>query len=412
MSFPLYIARRYFFAKKSHNIINMISGISFLGVSVGTMALIVVLSVFNGFESLVINLFNSFNADYQVTTEKGKTFVINESALARLSRVEGVLSVSPVLEEKALIRYRSKQMIVNLKGVPADYGVRSGLDSMLVDGQFRLQPGSLATVVPGYGVGTQADLIINDFQNPVEIYLPRAGSGSMTVLSGAFNSARVVVSGVFSVQQEFDGKIVFVPFALMRDLLDGKEGMTSLEIRMKKGFQSQQSRKAIQELLPGGLLLKNRFEQEEMLFKVMRSEKWAIFSILTFILLIATFNVIGSLTMLILEKKKDIAVLFSLGATRKEIRNIFLAEGWIISLAGALSGLLLGGILGWLQQRYGLVSLGGADGGFLISAYPVKMKTLDFLYTFITVLAIGYLAAWIPVHRITQKYLDKRSLSS
>ncbi|HRY32281.1 MAG TPA: FtsX-like permease family protein [Bacteroidales bacterium] len=390
----------------------MISGISFLGVSVGTMALIVVLSVFNGFESLVINLFNSFNADYQVTTEKGKTFVINESALARLSRVEGVLSVSPVLEEKALIRYRSKQMIVNLKGVPADYGVRSGLDSMLVDGQFRLQPGSLATVVPGYGVGTQADLIINDFQNPVEIYLPRAGSGSMTVLSGAFNSARVVVSGVFSVQQEFDGKIVFVPFALMRDLLDGKEGMTSLEIRMKKGFQSQQSRKAIQELLPGGLLLKNRFEQEEMLFKVMRSEKWAIFSILTFILLIATFNVIGSLTMLILEKKKDIAVLFSLGATRKEIRNIFLAEGWIISLAGALSGLLLGGILGWLQQRYGLVSLGGADGGFLISAYPVKMKTLDFLYTFITVLAIGYLAAWIPVHRITQKYLDKRSLSS
>ncbi len=412
MPFPLYIARRYFFSKKSHNIINMISGISFLGVTVGTMALIVVLSVFNGFESLVVSLFNAFNADYQVTSDTGKTFALDEATIIKLEGVDGVLSVSPVLEEKALIRYRNKQMIVSLKGVPGDYGLRSGLDSMLVDGQFRLHFGTLASIVPGYGVGVQTDLIINDFDHPVEIYLPKAGTGSMAAVSGAFNSARVVVSGVFSVQQEFDGKNVFVPINLMRDLLDGKEGMTSLEIRMKPQFHNQISRKVIADMLPGGLVLKNRFEQEEMLFKVMRSEKWAIFFILTFILLIATFNVIGSLTMLILEKKKDIAVLFSLGANRQEIRRIFLAEGLIISLSGAVAGLLLGGILGWLQQQFGLVSLGGAEGDFLIKAYPVKMKVLDFLYTFITVLLIAFLASWIPVHRITQKYLDKRSLSS
>ncbi|MCX6273281.1 MAG: FtsX-like permease family protein [Bacteroidetes bacterium] len=412
MWFPLFIARRYLLARKSHNIINLVSGISMTGVAIGTMALIIVLSVFNGFESLVTRLFNSFNPDFVITANTGKGFSANTLFIDSIAAIPGVSSVSPVLEEKALIKYRTKQNIVTLKGVEANYGRVSGLDTMLVDGSFIVEKESVDFAVCGYGIAYLIDLAINDFSHPVEIYFPRRGNTASLDPSSAFNMKTVFSSGVFSVQQEFDSRYVFVSIELMRKLMDNNYDITSLEIRTNHGSNPELIQEKVTRIAGQHLEVKNRFQQEALLYKIMRTEKWAIFLILTFILIVATFNVIGSITMLILEKKKDIAILFSLGANEKEIRRIFLLEGWLISVIGSLAGLFLGFVICWLQKTYGIVSLGGDAGAFLVQSYPVKMKGLDFLYVFATVLFIGLIAAWVPVRRISQQYLEKRFLSN
>ncbi|MHC1707602.1 MAG: ABC transporter permease [Bacteroidales bacterium] len=412
MRFPFFIARRYFFAKKSHNIINLISGISLVGVMIGTMSLVTVLSVFNGFETLVTSLFNSFNADYQITAVEGKTFESNAIEWSEIKSLPGVKSVNPCLEEKALIIYKSKQVIATLKGVESGYGYDSGLDTMLVDGDFVLERNNVPFGVCGYGVAYQLDLVINDQQHPLEIYFPRKKGLSSVNPADAFNFKQLSAAGVFSVQQEFDLQYVFIPLKLMTELVESPGKLTSVEIRIDKQLSVNTLHARIAEIAGTDFVVKNRFQQEELLFKIMRSEKWAIFLILTFILIIATFNVIGSLTMLILEKKKDISILSSLGAHKSEIRRIFLLEGWLISFIGSLSGLFIGFILCWLQQHYGIVRLGETPGTFLVQAYPVSMNYLDFLGVFITVNIIGFIAAWFPSKRISQRYLENRFLST
>ncbi len=400
MKFPFYIARRYFVSKKSHNIINIISGVSVAGVTIGTMALIIVLSVFNGFQELVISLFNSFNPDLVITARVGKTFDENRIDNVNLDKIPGILSLSKYVEENALAKYKEKQYIVTLKGVEKDPSRISGLDTMMSEGVFKLQEGEQNFAVLGSGVAYYLSASLNDYLNPVALYVPRRNADFAGGFENAFNSDVIFPSGFFSVQQDFDSKYILLPLRFVKGLLEYDKEITGADIWLVKGADTEKIQKEVTRRLGTAFHVKNRFQQQETLYKIMKSEKWAIFLILTFIIFIATFNVIGSLSMLILDKRHDIAVLQCLGANRKTIKAIFFTEGMMISLIGAGAGLFLGGLICKLQQVFGFVTLGDAGSTFVVSTYPVSMHYLDFLFVFLTVTLIGLLATWYPVYNI------------
>jgi len=408
MNFPFYIAKRYLFSKKSHSIINIISGISVAGVTVGTLALIVILSVFNGFEELVKSLFNTFNPDLIITIKEGKTFNASDLPYEDIKNIPGVVSFTEVVEENALLKYKTEQYIVTLKGVSNDFLTNNPLDTMLVDGDFVLENNVYNFTVMGYLVAYNLGIKINDFSNPVHVYVPKRTKKRLTSLEQSFNSGSLIPSAVFSVQQEIDSKYVIVPIRFARKLLDYTNEVTSIEIRLDPNADTDFIQQEIQNLTGDSFVVKNRFQQQELLYKIMKSEKWAIFIILSFILIIAVFNVVGSLSMLILDKRKDIAVLFSMGANEKVIKRIFLLEGLLISFSGAIFGLLLGYLLCILQIKYGFIKLGPDEGAFIIPYYPVKLYFADFLAVFAVVFFIGLVAAWFPVKQIADKYLKLR----
>ena len=400
MNLPFFIARRYLISKKSHNIINLISGISMIGVAVGTAALIIVLSVFNGFESVVISLFSVFDPDIEITVAQGKTFHSNEINADKIRALPGVIKYTEVVEENALLYYKKQQILATIKGVDSLYQVNSPLnDSLLVTGDMVLQDDSLDFAIPGYGIAYFLNLDMNAPDNFISVYIPKR-KGSITGLpQESFTSEFIRPTAIFSVQQDFDDKYMLVPLRFARRLLDYTDEVTGIEIRLDRNANSANIQEQIATLAGPGFRIQNRFQQQEVLYKIMKSEKWAVFLILTFILIVASFNVTGSLTMLILDKQKDIGILRSLGAKDATIKQIFFLEGLLISLTGAFSGLLLGLLVCFLQQKFGLVKLQGG-GSFIISAYPVKMIATDFLYVFITIGIIGTAAAWLPVKRI------------
>ncbi|OQX76526.1 MAG: hypothetical protein B6D61_08670 [Bacteroidetes bacterium 4484_249] len=408
MNFPFYIAKRYLFSKKSHNIINIISLVSVVGVTIGTLALIVVLSVFNGFEDLVKSLFNTFNPDLQITVKEGKTFDAHQVSRDKISQIPGVVSFTEVVEENALLKYNSEQYIVTLKGVSDDYLHNNPLDTMLFDGDFILKNGNIDLTIMGYLVAYNLGIKINDYSNPVYAYVPRRTKKGLTTLDQSFNSGALVPSAVFSVQQEIDTKYVIVPIDFTRKLLEYENEVTAIEIRLQPETDTDDIQDQIQNIIGEQFIVKTRFQQQELLYKIMRSEKWAIFFILTFIIIIATFNVVGSLYMLILDKRKDIAILFSMGANEKKIKRIFLAEGLMITLTGALTGLFIGYILCVIQINFGLIKLGSDADAFIIPYYPVKIMLMDFVAVFGIVSVIGLAAAWYPVKQISNKYLQHR----
>lgn len=409
MNFPFYIAKRYLFAKKSHNIINIISGISVAGVTLGTFALIVVLSVFNGFEDLVKSLFNTFDADIEITAKEGKSFIRTTIPESEIRNLPGVISYSEVIEENALIKYKSEQFIVSLKGVSEDYLFQNPLDSMIVDGDFILQDGNRDFALLGYLVAYRLGINLNDFSTPINVYVPRRTKKSFSGMESSFNSVPVFPGAVFAIQQDIDSKFMVIPFDAARALLEYEEEVSAIEIRLEPEVDADKVMNRIEEIIDKGKFnIKDRYQQQELLYKIMGSEKWAIFFILTFILIIATFNVIGSLSMLILDKRKDIGVLYSLGASAKLIKKIFLFEGWLISIGGALIGLILGYLICLLQIKYQIISLGSDAGAFIIPYYPVKIQLFDFFGVFITVMLIGFLSAWYPVRQISRKYLNQR----
>ena len=305
------------------------------------MALIVVLSVFNGFETVVVRLFNTFNPELQITASEGKTFDVDSLPLNKIKQVEGVAYLTDVIEENALLRYKEKQYIATIKGVGADYSKISRIDTMIVQGDFLLQRDSIDYAVVGNGVAYNLGLNLNDYLDPLEVYVPRRGIESSINPLESFNSEMLSPKGIFSVQQDFDVKYVIVPIRFARKILDYTNEVTSEEISLVKGADVEKVQPEIEKITGNKFSVKNRFQQQELLYKIMKSEKWAIVLILSFILLIATFNVIGTLTMLILDKKKDISVLWSMGADRKLIRRVFFTEGMMITFLGALSGLVL-----------------------------------------------------------------------
>ncbi|MCK4406646.1 MAG: ABC transporter permease [Bacteroidales bacterium] len=408
MNLPFYIAKRYLISKKSHNIINIISGISVIGITIGTMALIVVLSVFNGFEKLVISLFNTFNPDLVITVKEGKTFNSNEFPSEKVKNIPGVVYFTEVVEENALLKHKAKQHIVTIKGVSEDFEKMSRLDTMIIDGEFILKNEGRSFTVIGAGVAYYLGANPKDFTNPISVYIPKRTKSTSLNFENAFNNQLILPSGVFSVQQDFDINYIIVPLEFARELLEYNDEVTSIELGLEQDADTDEIQSEIQNILGEHFLVKNQFQQQELLYKIMKSEKLAIFLILSFILLIATFNVIGSLSMLILDKKKDIAVLSSMGANKKLIKRIFLIEGLLISVIGAILGLTFGGILCWLQQRFGIISLGPGDGSFVVDAYPVQTQILDFVYVFITVFLIGLAATLVPVKQISKKYLNQK----
>ena len=364
------------------------------------MALIIVLSVFNGFDQLVVSLFNSFNPDLLVTVKEGKTFEATPGLEQSLRRVPGVIHLAEVVEENALLKYRDKQYIVTLKGVSPEYMKMSRLDTMMEEGSFLLQQGDKDFAVLGGGVAYFVGANLNDFVNPLTVFVPNRNAGSVPTLENAFTSDVIFPSGIFSVQTDFDVKYVLVPLRFIRKLMNYRQEVTSLEIKLSRDADPDRARDQVQSALGSDYSVKDHFQQQALLYRIMRSEKWAIFLILSFILIIATFNVTGSLTMLILDKKRDIAVLQCLGAAQPLVKRIFLVEGWLISVIGACSGLLLGAILCFLQLKFGWVRLGSPGSTFVVSAYPVHMQIMDFVFVFVTVILIGLVATWYPVYNI------------
>ncbi|MFP4488123.1 MAG: FtsX-like permease family protein [Bacteroidales bacterium] len=407
MNLPLYIARRYLFVKKSRNAINVISGISAAGVTIGTMVLIIVLSVFNGLEDMVYSLFSTFDPDLEVRAVKGKVFTPEAHHLEQLRSTEGIEAYSLVLEENSLLRYDDKQYIATVKGVDDNYHSITGLDSVMWDGEFMLKAeNGRPHAVVGLGVANNLGIGLN-FINPLIIYVPER-EGRVSNPADAFVRKHLFPSGIFSVEQEYDSQYIYVPIEVMRELLMYDREVSALEIKFTGEADEERVQSQTEQIFGPEYNIRNKFQQQEIFYKVMESERLAIFFILTFIIIIASFNIIGSLTMLIIEKKRDIGILRNMGAGKKLIKRIFILEGWMISLTGVTAGLILGFIICWLQQHYGLVRLQGET--LIMDAYPVRMKAVDFVAVLGTVLAIGYIAAWFPARQMSKKYLENENI--
>ncbi|MCX6232673.1 MAG: ABC transporter permease [Bacteroidetes bacterium] len=402
MKLPVYIAKRYIFSKKSHNLINILSGISVAGVGIGTMALIIVLSVFNGLEDLISSMYNSFNPDIKIEAKIGKTFDITTFPLQKLTQINGIAHYCEVVEENALLRYKNKQQIVLIKGVSNTFTNVSRVDSCMVEGKFLLQKGDVNFMVFGYGIYDMLGIELTDFSTPVSVYIPKRSKIMSIDPTEAFNNEAIMPSGAFSIQQDFDTRFVIVPLRFARKMMDYTNEVTALEISLKAGTDVAKVQSEIRQLSGNTYSVKNKLEQEELFYKIIKSEKLAGILILSFILLIAAFNIVGSLSMLIIEKKKDIAILRSLGASNRLIKRIFMTEGLMISLSGAILGLFLGGIIVLIQQYIGIIKLEGS-GAFIVKYYPVQLQFIDFIKVIGIVFVIGFFATLYTVGQISQR---------
>ena len=399
MNLPVHIAKRYLFSKKSHNAINIVSGISVAGVAVVTAAMVIVLSVFNGFEGLVISLYNVFEAPIVVSPVEGKTLDLSSIPTDEILATEGVIGFVEVLEESCLIRYRDKQYFARIKGVSDNFIELTDIDSMVIDGDPFMHVNGAPAALVGSGVAYHLSASVNDPLNPLEVYVPKRGTKATVDPSKAFNVKQIFATGIFSIQADFDLQYVITPIQFARELLNHEGKVSSLELALNPTANMEVVREGVQEKLGSDYVVKDRFQQNEILYKIMKSEKWAVFMILSFILMISIFNVIGSLTMLILEKKKDINILRSMGASEQLIQRIFILEGIFISLIGAVGGLILGLLVCWAQIQFEIVKL-NSGGNYIVQAYPVEVQPMDVLYVFLVVATIGLLAAWLPVRKI------------
>lgn len=397
----LLIARRYLFAHKSQNAINVISAISALGVLVATAAIVIVLSVFNGLNGLVSRLFGAFDPDLKIEAAEGKSFVADSAVVAALSGCEGVVEWAGVVEDNALVRYGKRQVPATIMGVDANYGQVTGIDSIIVEGAFR--PGQCLL---GEALAQQLAVSPASFVPNVVFYAPkRKGAVSLAHPERSFVERVERVGGVFSVQQvEYDANIIIASSETARSLFDyADDEVTSISARLSPSASARGVARRLQGALPAGLLVKDQWMQHEDFFKMMEVEKLMAFAILLFIALIAAFNIIGSMSMLIFEKRESVMVLRSLGADEGLVTRIFLFEGWLLSVGGAVLGLAVGVLLTLAQERWGVVGF-GADDSYIISAYPVDLWWSDIAAVFIAVVALAALAAWYPVKVIVRNY--------
>ena len=402
MNFPLYVARRYLFSKKSTNAINVISVISVIGVAVATMALVIVLSVFNGFHDLVATFFTNFDPQLEVVPTQGKTAPSDDPLLAKMKALPEVDVATESVEDQALAIYQDHQAMVIVKGVDDNFDQLTHIKDILFgDGTYSLHAGNLQYGIMGIrlaaALGTGAR-----FGDYLRIYAPqKEGQFDATNPSEAFVVDSLLSPGVvFSVNQsKYDKNYIIAPIAFARNLFGQQGRLSSLEFRLKDGSDLDAVKKEMQEIGGAKYKVMDRFEQQADTFKIMQIEKYIAYIFLTFILIVACFNIIGSLSMLIIDKKEDVVTLRNLGANDRQISQIFLFEGRLISAFGAIIGIGLGLLLCWLQQQYGLVSLGSSSGSFVINAYPVSVHYDDVALIFLTVIAVGWVAVWYPVKR-------------
>lgn len=408
MNYRLFIARRYLFSRKSHHAINIISGISVAGVAIATMAMVCTLSVFNGFRDLVAGLFTAFDPQLRVTLTEGTTIRQDDEALRKLSRSPLVKVYTPVMEGQALVVQNKRQHVVTIMGVADNFTEQARITDILYgEGTFCLHADVLEYGIPGIRLASRMGLSA-DFPDPLQVYAPKRGERvNMANPLSSFNHDELQSAGVvFNVQQSrYDENYIITSLDFAQRLLDQRGRISSVEIRLHDGVSPGTAKKELRALLGNRFQVQDRFEQQADVFRIMRIEKLISYVFLTFILLIACFNIIGSLSMLMIDKKQDVRTLRSLGATNGQICDIFLLEGRMISLAGALAGLVFGLILCWLQQRFGLISMGDSAGSFIVEAYPVSVHMTDLLVVLLTVVVVGWAAVWWPV-----RYLSRRLL--
>lgn len=408
MNFPFYIARRYLFSKKSTHVINIISGISVVGVAVATMALVVTLSVFNGFHDLVASLFTAFDPQLKVAPTTGKTVAADDPVLTRIKHLKEVEVATETVEDMTLAVYGERQAMVTVKGVSDNFDSLTYIRDILVgDGEYELYAGGMSYGILGIRVAETLGTGYR-YDEPLKIYAPRReGQLNMANPTDGFVEDELYSPGVlFNVQQaKYDKNYIITSLSFARNLF-GQQGMVSaLELRLRPGSDFDAVKKEIKEIAGSRFTVKDRYEQQDDTFRIMKIEKFIAYIFLTFILTIACFNIIGSLSMLIIDKKTDVATLRNLGASDSQIVRIFLFEGRMISAIGAVIGTAAGLFLCWLQQTYGLVKLGSTSGSFIVDAYPVSVHPLDVVVVFITVLVVGFLSVWYPVHYLSRRLL-------
>lgn len=393
------IAWRYFRGKKSAQAINIISWISIGAIAVSSAAMIVLFSVFNGLEDTVKGMYYAFNPELKVSPAKGKFFTVTDAQQAAIRKIPGVALMSATLEDMVLLTGSDEQRVATLKGVDDTWFKVSHLDSFMTDGKasWSSQPGYTPAIM-GLGVAIALGIDVRNNFSGMHIYYPRQDVPLTS--EPELNSILVKPEGSFRIQDEFDGQYVLVPLSAARYLFGAGGKMSSLEIALDAGAGEGKVRKALKEALGENVEILNRFEQNKTFYMIMRSEKWAVYAILLMVLLIASFNMIGSLSMVVLEKKKDIAILKSMGARRSLIRWIFMTEGGLLALFGALIGMLIGLLLCLGQHYYGWISL---PDGFIIDAYPVLLQLPDFALVMVTALAVGLLAAWYPAYKASRQ---------
>ncbi len=404
MNLSAFVARRYLFSKKSHNIINVISAISLVGVAVCTMALVIVLSVFNGFDSLIKSMFSNFDPDIKITPAQGKVLEPQSDKIKSVLQLDCIDVSCETLEENVLLEYDKHMNPGIIKGVPEQYRQLTGIDTLVINGTFTLNDVHRPMAVVGSGLAYYLSVNVN-FVSPIFIYVPKRNGRISMNPERAFSKSYIYPSGVFAVQQEIDTRYMLVPLDFARKVLEYSTQASAIEIKLKPGTDVDKIRAEMTQMLGPEYVVRTQYQQHELLYKVMKSEKFAIYLILTFILLIGSFNMIGSLAMLIIDKKDDIKTLSHIGLSKQGIRRIFASEGRLISIGGALAGLLLGFVVCWLQQTYGFLKL-DSMGSFVISDYPVKMMWTDFVLVLVTVVGIGLLASWYPIRLFTKRYLS------
>ncbi len=398
MNLPFYIARRYLFAKKSHHAVNIISWISVISIAIGTFALVVVLSAFNGLESLVESLFESFDSDIRIEAKTGKVFSEKKLALEELQQTEGVANYTRVLQETIGITYKDQQTVATLKAVDSTFIQMSLLDSQLVDGHTDLSRNQVDFAILGYGIAANLGLFLNHTPENLTFYAPKRGKIRGMDPRQNVNRRSLAPGGVFYLSPEYDNKYVVSSLEFGRKLLDYDDEISAVEIQVEDEAELQAVQERISRLAGSGFEVKSRYEFNELIYKTNRTEKWVTFLILLFILIIAAFNILSSLSMLIIEKKKDISTLNSLGVNQHQLRRIFFTEGLMINLLGAFTGLVLGVLVCLLQEHVGLLRL---EGG-IVEYYPVELRIKELIYILITVLIIGFLTSWYPVRRLAR----------
>jgi lipoprotein-releasing system permease protein len=401
-------AWRYFKAKKSTNAINIISWVSVTAIIIGTASLIIILSAFNGFESLVKSLYSSFYTDLRVMPVKGKIMTLSKDQVQKLAHFPGIKAVSLIAEEKALLQNGEYQAIVFIKGVDSNYAAVAGVPGKMIRGSFNVGTAALPRVILGAGIENAIGVMSDRSLLPISVYLPRKGGASLSNPLESLSQGEIIPAGSFAIQSEFDNKYVITNIDFLRQYLNyGEDEYSSVEIALTDLHAEKKVQLGLQQLLGTGYQVQNKYEQNKSLYSTIQLEKWAIYAIFSLILLVAAFNMIGALSMLVLEKKKDIQVLQAMGAEQGLIRKIFLSEGLLLALIGASGGILVALILYYLQVNYKLVPLQGES--FLIDHYPVKLVFRDFLLVVGTVFLIGFLASWFPAMRAAKQPFELRN---
>lgn len=399
MNFPLYIAKRYLFSKSKNNAINIITGIAAVGIVVGAMALFVVLSVFSGLREFSLSFSNDFDPDLKGTAVTGKFFTLTSQQEQKLNQIPGIASYSKVLEERVLFFFDGKEQVTYLKGVDSKFTQTNVVEQNVVNGKW-LKPNTIEVVI-GYGISEKLSLGLYDFNNPFEVYVPRKGKGVIESEAEAFNKARLIPVGIYAISEDLDQKYVFCDLTLAQELLELQPNQLSgIEIKLNPNADEAAVMKQVSDLFQNKIQIRNRAQQNATLYKMLNTENIAVYLIFTLVIIIALFNLIGALIMMILDKKSNLKTLHSLGSDIKDLKKIFLLQGSLLSVFGGLIGLVLGMVIVIIQQQFKLVMITES------LAYPVVFSLQNVAIVFATIVTLGVVSSWIASSRVSKKLLD------